>query len=58
MFEPSDSGLPDELLVSPALVQVIRGTVYIPILNVGSTDVVLYPRTTVGTLNHVNVVSH
>ena len=57
LFEPSDSGLPDGLLVSPALVRVIRGTVYIPILNVGSTDVVLHPHTTVGMLDHVNVVS-
>lgn len=57
LFEPSDSGLPGGLLVSPALVRVVRGTVYVPILNVGSTDVVLYPRTAVGTLDHVNVVS-
>lgn len=57
LFEPSDSGLSEGLLVSPALVRVIRGTVYVPILNVGSTDVVLYPRTAVGTLDHVNIVS-
>ncbi|KAI3361878.1 hypothetical protein L3Q82_002197 [Scortum barcoo] len=57
LFEPLDSGLPAGLLASPALVRVNRGTAYIPIVNVGSTDVVLYPRTVVGTLNIVNVVS-
>lgn len=57
LLEPSDSGLPGGLLVSPALMRVIRGTVYIPILNVGSMDMVLHPQTVVGTLDHVNVVS-
>ena len=57
LFEPPASGLPAGLLASPALVQVIRGTAYIPVTNVGSTDVVLYARTVVGTLDAVNVVS-
>ncbi|XP_013856495.1 uncharacterized protein LOC106512418, partial [Austrofundulus limnaeus] len=57
LFEPLESGLPSGLLASPALVPVIRGTVYVPIINVGLTEVVLYPRTVVGTLNVVNVVS-
>ena len=57
LFEPLASGLPAGLLASPALVQVIRGTAYIPVTNVGSTDVVLYARTVVGTLDAVNVVS-
>ncbi|XP_035796548.1 retrovirus-related Pol polyprotein from transposon 412 [Amphiprion ocellaris] len=56
-FEPLDSGLPAGLLASPALVRVTRGTAYIPIVNVGSTDVLLYPRTVVGSLDEVNVVS-
>ena len=57
LFEPLDSGLPAGLLASPALVRVSRGTAYIPVVNVGSTEVLLYPRTVVGTLDTVNVVS-
>ena len=57
LFEPSESGLPAGLLASPALVRVVRGTAYIPIVNVGSTSVLLYPRTVVGTLDEVRVVS-
>lgn len=57
LFEPLEFGLPAGLLASPALVRVVRGTAYIPVVNVGSTDVVLYPRTVVGTLDMVNVVS-
>ncbi|KAK0135626.1 hypothetical protein N1851_028532 [Merluccius polli] len=33
LFEPLDSGLPAGLLASPALVPVVRGTAYIPIVN-------------------------
>ena len=50
LFEPSDQGLPAGLLASPALVRVEGGTVYIPIVNVGTSDVLLYPRTEVGVL--------
>lgn len=57
LFEPLDSGLPAGLLASPALVQVVGGTAYIPIVNVGAIDVILYPRTVVGTLDKVCVVS-
>lgn len=57
LFEPLDVGLPAGLLASPALVRVVRGTAYIPVINVGSTDVALYPRTAVGTLDFANVVS-
>ena len=57
LFEPLDSGLPVGLLDSPALVQVTRGTAYITIINVGSTDVLLYPRTNVGTVDRAHVVS-
>ena len=57
LFEPSESGLPAGLLASHALVRVVRGTAYIPIVNVGSTSVLLYPRTVVGTLDEVRVVS-
>ncbi|XP_049909748.1 retrovirus-related Pol polyprotein from transposon 412 [Epinephelus moara] len=57
LFEPLDAGLPAGLLASPTLVRVIGGTAYIPVSNVGSTDIVLHPRTAVGTLDFVNVVS-
>ena len=57
LFEPRDSGLSAGLLASPALVRVERGTAYVPIVNVGATDVLLYPRTEVGSLEDVNVVS-
>ena len=57
LFEPSDRGLPAGLLASPALVQSEGGTVYIPVVNVGTSDVLLYPRTEVGTLREVCVVN-
>ena len=56
LFEPLSGGLPAGLLASPALVQLTRGTVYIPIVNVGVNDVVLYPRTVIGTLSYAHVV--
>lgn len=43
LFEPPESGLPVGLLASPCLIQAVHGTVYVPVLNVGTTDVVLYP---------------
>ena len=46
LFEPLDSGLP-----------VGQGTTYIPTVNVGSSAVLLYPRTVVGTLYEVRVVN-
>lgn len=57
LFEPSDQGLPSGLLASPALVRVENGTAHVPIVNVGSSDAVLYPRTAVGVLSEVSVVS-
>ncbi|XP_077941726.1 uncharacterized protein LOC144385357 isoform X2 [Gasterosteus aculeatus] len=57
LFEPLDSGLPAGLLASPSVVRVVRGTAYIPIVNVGSIEVLLYPRTVLGTLQKVSVVS-
>lgn len=56
-LEPLDSALPAGLLASPALVQLLQGTAYIPSVNVGFTNVLLYSRTIVGTLDGVNVVS-
>lgn len=57
LFEPPGSGLPAGLLASPAVVQVSQGTAYIPVVNVGVTDVMLYPRSMIGTLSSVYVVS-
>ncbi len=57
LFEPLEQGLPAGLLASPALIQVIRGTAYVPIVNVGISDVMLYPRSPLGTLDQVLVVS-
>lgn len=57
LFEPTDRGLPGGLLVSPALVQVTRGSVQVPVVNVGCTDILLYPRTRLGQLSAVSIVS-
>ena len=57
LFEPLESGLPCGLLASPCLVRVIRGTAYIPVINVGTTDVLLYPRTRLGSLCGAQVIS-
>ncbi|KAK0148586.1 hypothetical protein N1851_011071 [Merluccius polli] len=57
LFEPPESGLPTGLLASPALVKIVHGTACIPVVNVGTTDVLLYPRTSLGTLQCVHIVS-
>ncbi|XP_029920216.1 uncharacterized protein LOC115368293 [Myripristis murdjan] len=57
LFEPLDAGLPSGLLASPALVRVVNGTAYIPVTNVGTTEVILPPRIQIGTLCHADVVS-
>lgn len=57
LFERLEAGLLAGLLAFPALVSVVRGTAYIPIVNVGTTDVLLYPRTVVCTLHTENVLS-
>lgn len=57
LFEPTESGLPEGLLASPALVRVIGGSVYVPVVNVGTSDVLLFPRRVLGTLVGVQVVS-
>lgn len=53
LFEPPETGLPAGLLASPALVPVVGGTVYVPLVNVGTVDVVLYPTTVIGELREV-----
>ena len=57
LFEPLASGLPAGLLASPCLIQIVRGTAYVPVVNVGATEVLLYPRTSLGTLSCAQVVS-
>lgn len=56
LFEPLETGLPAGLLASPSLVQVNGGTVSVPVVNVGSVDVVLYPTTVIGKLREVYLV--
>lgn len=57
LFEPPESGLPAGLLTSPCLIQVVRSTIYIPVVNVGTTEVLLYPHTSLGTLSSAQVIS-
>ena len=59
LVEPLSSGydLPAGLLVSSALVQVVRGTAYIPVVNVGVSAVNLRPRCPIGLLSSAEVVS-
>ncbi|KAL1257998.1 hypothetical protein QQF64_011242 [Cirrhinus molitorella] len=57
LFEPPEAGLPAVLLASPSLVRVIKGTVYLPVVNVGMVDVFLYSNIVLGMLNDVCVVS-
>lgn len=57
LFEPPSGGLPAGLLASPCLVQMVRGTVYVPVVNVGVTEALLYPRLSLGSLTTVQVVS-
>lgn len=57
LFEPSESGLPAGLLASPCLVQINQGTALVPVVNVGVTDVLLYPRANLGCLTSADIVS-
>ncbi len=45
------------LLASPALVQVTGGSVYVPVVNIGTSDVLLFPLRVLGSLVRVHVVS-
>lgn len=56
LFEPPETGLPGGLLASSSLVRVAGGTVYVPVVNVGTIDEVLYPTTIIGTLREVYLV--
>lgn len=44
-------------MASPCLLKAVWGTVWVPVVNVGTTDVLLYPRTDVGSLSAAQVVS-
>lgn len=57
LFEPPESGLPAGLLAFPSLVQVVRGTTYIPVVSDGTAELLLYPRTCLGALSPAEVVS-
>ena len=57
LLEPPETGLPAGLLVSSCLVRVLRGTVFVPVVNVGTEAVLLYPRTTLGSLAEAQIVS-
>lgn len=48
LFEPSEGELPAGLLAVPCLAQGMRGTIHIPVINVGTVEVVLYPQTRQG----------
>lgn len=57
LFEPLEMGLPSGLLVSPLLIRVDRGTAYVPVVNIGTLDALLYPRSLLGTFNNALIVS-
>ena len=59
LFEPftNNDNLPSGLLVSPTMVTVHRGTAYVPVVNVGTTDTKLYPRSALGMLIQAQIVS-
>lgn len=57
LLEPPPDGLPAGLLASPCLVQVARGTAYVPVVNMVVTEALLYPHVSLGSLTTVQVVS-
>ncbi|KAM8743095.1 uncharacterized protein AB9X84_017537 [Acanthopagrus schlegelii] len=57
LFEPAESSLPAGLLASPCLIRVTRGTACVPVVNVGTIYVLLYPRTGLGTISSAQVIS-
>lgn len=58
-FEPSIgcSPFPPGVLLYPAAVKVVRGTAYVPIVNVNRTATKLQPRCPVGILHQAQIVS-
>lgn len=53
---PEENALPEGLLLSPSVVYAEGGLVFAPIVNVGSVDVWVAPRHTIGTVQVVKVV--
>lgn len=56
-LEPDTGCLPDGLIMSPSLVVADRGLAYVPITNVGNSDVWLIPRRVVGTVQTIKLLS-
>lgn len=57
LMETLQSGLPEGLLPSPSLLWVTLGTVHVPVVNVGISDVLLFPCRVLGMLTSVHVLS-
>lgn len=58
LLEPlSNDVLPAGVLVVPSIVQVVKGTAYVPVLNVSNTDARVPSRCVLGTLKPVQIVS-
>lgn len=59
VFEPTIGGspLPSGVLLYPAVVKVIRGTAYVPIVNVNRTATKLQSRCSLGILHQAQIVS-
>lgn len=57
LFEPLPSGLPAGLLASPCLIPIRRGTALVPVVNVGTASVLLYPRTSLGSFTAAQIIS-
>lgn len=55
ILEPVEFGLPVGLLISPGLIKLIRGMVYVPVVNVQTTDALLFPCRVIGMLTNVHV---
>lgn len=53
LFEPLKTCLSARLIDSLALAQVVGSIAYIPVVNVGTTNVLLYPYTVVGTVGGI-----
>ena len=51
LIEPLDDGCSLPECVLPAMLTVTKGTLYIPKVNVGETDVVLHPHLPIGLLS-------
>lgn len=58
LLEPlDDRSLPECVVVSPAMVTIKRGIVYVPVVNIGETGVYLHPRRIIGVVSQAQIVS-